>query len=621
MVTKRKQCEAVGCVTSPRFNFKGMKPKFCSSHKELNMINVTIITCRYIDCDSAPRYNLIGKTDGLFCAKHKSDLMVNVKKITCHEEGCNTSPSFNYEGETKLLYCNAHKKDEMVNVKKDRCVKIGCIISPCFNYEGESKLLYCGNHKKEGMINIKKDICTEDECDLSAIYNYEGQTKPLFCANHKVDLMINIHGKKCIEPNCGKRPTYNFSGCDAKYCATHKQNDMINVCSYRCIELNCQLQPSFNYEGQIRPIYCSIHMEPDMIDLVHKRKCNEKNCKVDPSFNYKGINFGLYCAKHCEPGMINIKHKLCEDNECGAVANYGLPGNKSELCNTHKIIGMIKFPQSKCKINGCHNIALYGSNKKQIHCESHKLKDEINLIEKECISCKLPNILNKEKKCEYCDPVKQIIVRLAKQNKVKAYLDQQHFKYISCDKMIDKGNCIPERPDFLFDCITHYIVLEVDEHQHKERVSECETTRMRNIANALGMLTIFIRYNPDDFKINKKKINILPSDNERLKELDAQLTHYQKLDIEAIKKYGFLSVIYLYYDDYDKTKTSPLTLIEFEVEKDKPVIDVEKDKPAVDVKKKKKKDKIINENDAYACDLNKILNARPIEKRGKIRIV
>ena len=63
---------------------------------------------------------------------------------------------------------------------------------------------------------------------------------------------------------------------------------------------------------------------------------------------------------------------------------------------------MIKYPTTKCK--KCKELAIYGTNQTPKHCELHKTDEEENLLERPCISCSLPYILNKENKCENCDP-------------------------------------------------------------------------------------------------------------------------------------------------------------------------------------------------------------------------
>ena len=43
-----------------------------------------------------------------------------------------------------------------------------------------------------------------------------------------------------------------------------------------------------------------------------------------------------------------------------------------------------------------------------------------------------------------------------------------------------------------------FLVIEVDEFQHKRGAYSCEKKRMQEITNMLGGPTVFLRYNPDN---------------------------------------------------------------------------------------------------------------------------
>jgi len=83
--------------------------------------------------------------------------------------------------------------------------------------------------------------------------------------------------------------------------------------------------------------------------------------------------------------------------------------------------------------------------------------------------------------CIYCEPNNFTNFRLYKQNVIETLLKNKKIKILQSDKIIDKGECGKERPDFLIDCGTHYIIIEVDEHQHQGRACECEQIRMVKI--------------------------------------------------------------------------------------------------------------------------------------------
>ncbi|KAJ3042194.1 hypothetical protein HK097_002095 [Rhizophlyctis rosea] len=109
--------------------------------------------------------------------------------------------------------------------------------------------------------------------------------------------------------------------------------------------------------------------------------------------------------------------------------------------------------------------------------------------------------------------------------------------------VVDGGACGLERPDFYIDCGTHILIIEVDEHQHSERACECEQTRMVKYSQSNGMRTMFLRWNPDKYKLRKGQQ--MDTTARRLDVLLEYIKHYQKTTPP-----DFLNVIYLYFDDF-----------------------------------------------------------------------
>ena len=290
------------------------------------------------------------------------------------------------------------------------------------------------------------------------------------------------------------------------------------------------------------------------------KKCSETGCNKQPNYNYEGKTKGLYCSEHKLDGMVNVKHKRCSETGCNIRPNYGLPGHQATRCKTHILEGMISQPKRLCYTKDCRNIAIYGIGKAR-NCEIHKCDTDINLIERRCISCGLLNILDGNNKCYNCDPNIYNKVALAKQNRVRCYLDQHNIKYISYDKRLENGVCGNERPDFVFesDSGSHYIVLEVDENQHYGRLEECECTRMANISQSLGLPTIFIRYNPDEFKTNNKKYN--PSYNTRMKYLESIIKYTKQFTPEQLT--GYCMIRKLYFNGWKETDTNYHIILDF----------------------------------------------------------
>jgi hypothetical protein len=281
---------------------------------------------------------------------------------------------------------------------------------------------------------------------------------------------------------------------------------MVNVKKHKwCAHEGCEKQPAYNVSGEKQGLFCSEHKTDGMVNVISKQ-CAHEGCAKIPAYNVSGEKQGLFCSEHKTDGMVNVISKQCAHPEgCDTLANFGIPGHSADRCKQHIESGMIFKPKTKCSNPKCKEQAIYGIGKPE-RCEAHKEPFHMNLVERRCVSCGLLYILNKKSYCYLCDPDEFNRSRLAKQNQIKNMLDAYGFKYESCDRMVDQGECFKYRPDFLFDCGTHFVVLEVDENQHKDKTYACESVRMFNIFQSLGgMATRFIRYNPDGYKVEKQK--------------------------------------------------------------------------------------------------------------------
>ena len=133
---------------------------------------------------------------------------------------------------------------------------------------------------------------------------------------------------------------------------------------------------------------------------------------------------------------------------------------------------------------------------------------------------------------------------------------------MSHDMILDRGECLRYRPDFVFDAGTHFVVLEVDENQHMSYACECEQQRMVNISQAIGMPTAFVRYNPDVYK--PKPGSTAATAREREDTLCAWLSHMLKPEANPATRGGFCDVLYLFYDGHASESASVMKLITLE---------------------------------------------------------
>ena len=342
----------------------------------------------------------------------------------------------------------------------------------------------------------------------------------------------------------------------------HKKPNMINhprSNSGICIFPGFCTRSTFNYPDKENPGYCASHKKNGMIDVINK-KCEYENCYKQPHFNYSDERCGRFCLQHSDDGMIDVRNLICQFENCTKQAKFGFPGQNPINCATHKQKGTLSRSRKQCIIRNCRELALFGIKTRE-HCEAHKEDDEFNLLEKKCISCGHENILDKNEKCQHCDPDTFNRVRLFKQNTVVEFLRIKNVQFESVDRIVEKGVCGLERPDIHIDAGTHKIVVEVDEHQHKSRNGCDETTRMKNVSSSFGMQTLFIRYNPDKYKVNKINDEHVGR-NKRLEKLLETIEYFQDEDNRPKE---FLEVYHLFFDNYnmnDKIKTEVITYYE-----------------------------------------------------------
>lgn len=519
-------------------------------------------------CGIRACFNVKGLTWGRFCSSHKEIGMLNVKDETCKREGCNKRPTFNYEGESKPIFCKDHKELNMINVNDKKCKEEGCNKRPYFNYKGESKGIYCTSHKKDNMVDVKNKVCDKDGCNKQPRFNYEGETKGLFCKEHCECEMVNVVEKrKCEIEGCKRQPTYSFEDeSKPRFCKEHKENDMINIRDRKCEIEGCKKIPNFNYEGDAKGKFCKEHKDKNMVD-VKTRKCFKKGCNVQPIFNFKGELSGKYCVNHKEDSMINVVNSLCEKEGCKTRSNFGYCGTTTSHCNQHKLDYMINKPKRTCigsVIEECKEMSIYGKNE-PLHCEEHKLQDEICWLVKRCNNCgRNKELLNKDDLCGICcdKPFYEESKRINKfkENIMVKYLRKNiDGNEILADRIID-STCNLYRPDILYDCGTHIVVIECDENQHKNypwescslnrSLEHMEEKRMYEIMIAYGLPAIFLRWNPDIFKVNDT-INKKYNNDKKLEMLVKWVKYCFKMNLSS-------GVIYkkLFYDEYQEDNMS-----------------------------------------------------------------
>ena len=312
----------------------------------------------------------------------------------------------------------------------------------------------------------------------------------------------------------------------------------------KCKHAECDSRPVFDIKGG-KGCFCGKHRTAEMVN-VKSKKCEHVGCDSRPVFDIKGGK-GRFCRTHKTTEMVDVKNKRCEQEGCDTRVLYGKPGQPKSHCFKHRKKGMIRRPNAKCA--SCKELAVWGTNWVPKHCETHKTSEEQNLVEKPCSSCNMLYVLDKENKCENCNPVSFETARLAKQNALMAYLDARDMKGDSTDTTVDHGICGKERPDRIFDLGDKILILECDENQHQERQCLCEQTRMVNIGQSFGGIPVyFIRWNPDDYSPENDRKN--PEELTKRYKLVGDLISDIKKNKHTLPK-ALVSAIYMYYDGWE----------------------------------------------------------------------
>ncbi len=228
--------------------------------------------------------------------------------------------------------------------------------------------------------------------------------------------------------------------------------------------------------------------------------------------------------------------------------------------NTNDFIKCRQYP--RCKGDSkCKERPVYSSGTYPERCEAHHLETDTNVIEKPCSSCGLsyfiPITLTT---CINCSEF--IKIRAARQKYKEETIAGVFTKAnIPCvHDRIPAGSCNKYRPDFIIDCATHFVIVEVDENQHSNYECECEQRRMINIAQDVGggLPVRFIRYNPDKYKDHAGKAKTGNPSSRHTKLLEVVAACRQHVPDRPI------SAIYLFYDGYDANKLEIMNINLFE---------------------------------------------------------
>lgn len=471
-------------------------------------------------------------------------------------EICGKWACFGVSGGRKIR-CKAHMEDWMEDLVHDKCPgkdEKKCGTRPNFGWPGQ-KAIYCENCKLEGMENVNSKKCLGKDgkkCEKQPTFGFPEQ-KATHCGKCKSEGMEDVNSKKCLREGCETRAQFGNLGEFPQFCDEHKAPGMKNLrnmtdgqmCTFVDEKGNrCQSQRSYGYPNG-KQERCGAHQETGMI-LIYNRKC--QLCGKTANFGYLNDRQYLRCGGCKSPDMINLTCSYCQ---CGFHARFNYPGNKPAFCSQCKQPKMIPNPTHRCESKGCTEIASFGILK-PAHCKLHPETGEIDLSERICVRCSRLDVVNSDGLCiNFCLATDQYYAqyrnksqRLVKQNEIVAFLTANGYTPHLVDVVIDK-TCNKYRPDIVYQFNGHVIVIEVDENQHARYIGRnCEYERMEALFRTFQRQLLFIRYNPDTFRVNHVVQRV------------EKKARQQKL-LETLKKYLFgfpfdFGGVYLFYDEWQR---------------------------------------------------------------------
>jgi hypothetical protein len=245
---------------------------------------------------------------------------------------------------------------------------------------------------------------------------------------------------------------------------------------------------------------------------------------------------------------VDVKNPKC--TTCGKSASYGTPGLKPTMCSEHyDKATMIKYPRMMCCTQDCRVMATHRLNSDR-YCEDHAPAGAVDFAQRECQSCKLICILDAHNLCASCCGPAKIRTKV-KENAVRDILLAHGIPIAAQDRMLNSGECVRTRPDFVIFVGTHIVIVECDENAHRSYVKACELARMINLSQAAeGLGVIFIRYNPDGYKTADGKPG-KATQQRRIKTLIEWVKRAMSPESNPAETGAFCSVKYLFYDGYD----------------------------------------------------------------------
>jgi len=201
------------------------------------------------------------------------------------------------------------------------------------------------------------------------------------------------------------------------------------------------------------------------------------------------------CKYKCEHGR---RKSFCK--ECGGsqICSHGIRKSTCKECGGSEIC-IHGRRKSECKDCGGSEICIHGRRKsfckecggsalcKSYLCETYKNKN--NKYNGYCTRCYIHLFPNEPISKNY----------KTKEYAVLEFIRETYPEHTWINDKKIEGGCSKKRPDIFLDLLTHSIIIEIDENQHRS-YDNCEIKRINLLFEDLGdRHIVFIRFNPDDY--------------------------------------------------------------------------------------------------------------------------
>jgi hypothetical protein len=195
-VRNKRLCGFSGCNIRATFNIPpNTAGMFCSTHKQIGMVDVTSPRCSSIGC--LKQYTFRDPvTCKKYCKDHCTSSTTAFRRKTCKIDGCTVGARFNTIGNKRGEYCFSHKLPDMIDVLTLRCLECPTIAS--YGVPGVQRS-HCARHRKPGMIHRPTHTCKIKNCKNPAIFGTIRAA--LHCEIHRSESDINLVEKPC--KSCG----------------------------------------------------------------------------------------------------------------------------------------------------------------------------------------------------------------------------------------------------------------------------------------------------------------------------------------------------------------------------------------------------------------------------------